>query len=429
MEKDKIQNILLTLYSAEIAFALGNWHGHPDKSFINAWHTYFEKSIFTHIFDKDTKEELPKDKSNSRKILQDYLRHASNMMVIQAFVYAYDNMKNNLKEIKDRDKFELELMKYCFVEGDVADEKLINIMRNDIAHNDDEGDKSRFTYNSTTETVSFGINDNPNAVTLTITQLIHLVRIYMKNAESARSDKYYVALDFRKFLENNKYSADKLIRLLDVSDGMKTIVPDYHQIKTLEEIASRIKKGVFVPSRKYPYFYPHKDSSINNCCRLLQSVLMLDSLYENRAMDSNSFGGYIQEEYGENFNDMNSLKDLIFPILSNLLFQICSPNLNSFIQKCADDADIDIDARRIRNSLMHGTFFYDRDNSFIFYDGRQKEEVNLEYVGSLNFKQIMDFYTQYRKNKLKDTPNTLYSIGSEDIPYAHKVDFNEDFLK
>lgn len=428
MEKDKVQHLLISLYGMELCNALIYWQKSPHISFIQNWHKCLENSEITHVFDKDTKEEIgKKDRSASRQVLQEYLGRVMNYIVVQAFVYAYDNIKNSLKEIIGRDKLELDFMKSLFVKGDYGDEKLINIMRNAIAHNDDEVEAPRFKYDEVNDRYIFSFRDNVDAISLSTTQLIHLIKLYTRNAEKARSDKYAVAIQKNKIMSGETRPSSSLIKLFNKENG-KIINPDEHQIKALDEVVDRINIGAFVPTSNYTYFYPHKDSSMNNTSKLLQVYLMLSVLYENRGLDSRSFGDLIFEKFGSSFNDMNSIYDVVAPLISNILFQICSNNPNSFLQRCVEDINPDINMREVRNSVMHGTFFYDRLNSLVFYDSKEKDEEDLKYVATLTFDQIREFFINANKMKF-DNDNNLYNMGSDDIPYPHIVDLENELMK
>ena len=428
MEKDKVQHLLISLYGMELSNALIYWQSAPHISFIQNWHKCLENSTITHIFDKDTKEEVGlTDKSARRHALQEYLNRVMNYMVVQAFVYVYDNIRHSLKEIEGEDKIEIDVMKSLFVKGDIDDEKLVNIMRNAIAHNDDEVESPRFKYDEINDRYIFSFKDNVDAISLSTTQLIRLIKLYVKNAEKARSDKYAVAIQKDKILTGKTRPSDSLIKLFNKEDG-KIIKADEHQIKALNEVVDRIKVGAFVIPNNYTYFYPHKDSSMDNTSKLLQVYIMLSNLYENRGLDSRSFGDLISEKYGSAFNDMNSIYDVVAPLISNILFQICSNNPNSFLQRCVENIKPEINMREVRNSVMHGTFFYDRFHSLVFYDGKDKDEEELKYVASLTFDEIREIFINANKLKFGDNKN-LYNMGSEDVPYPHIVDLENELFK
>ena len=58
-----------------------------------------------------------------------------------------------------------------------------------------------------------------------------------------------------------------------------------------------------------------------------------------------------------------------------------------------------IDAKRLRNSLMHGRYFHNHNNGFEFYDGRDKD--NLEHIGSLKINEIIQSISSFIQNNLE----------------------------
>lgn len=68
------------------------------------------------------------------------------------------------------------------------------------------------------------------------------------------------------------------------------------------------------------------------------------------------------------------------------LFSISSPNKLQMYFK-------DIDVNRLRNSLMHGRYYYDHKNGFEFYDGRTND--NLEHICSLSINQILQSISSF----------------------------------
>ena len=73
-------------------------------------------------------------------------------------------------------------------------------------------------------------------------------------------------------------------------------------------------------------------------------------------------------------------------ILSNILFSMFSFESMDELTKQFNSEGIDIN--RIRNSVMHGRFYYNYNKGFDFYDGRNNKE--LEFIGTLSIKKITE---------------------------------------
>ena len=72
-------------------------------------------------------------------------------------------------------------------------------------------------------------------------------------------------------------------------------------------------------------------------------------------------------------------------IISNILFSIFSFERIEVVDELFKDIGCDIN--RIRNSVMHGRFYYNHNKGFDFYDGRSND--NLEYMGTINISEII----------------------------------------
>ncbi|MBQ8522963.1 MAG: hypothetical protein IJ458_04860 [Clostridia bacterium] len=76
-------------------------------------------------------------------------------------------------------------------------------------------------------------------------------------------------------------------------------------------------------------------------------------------------------------------------LISNALFTLFSISAPNKLQKYFSD----IDVKRLRNSLMHGRYYYDNKNGFEFYDGRSND--NLEHIATLNINQILQSISSF----------------------------------
>jgi hypothetical protein len=70
---------------------------------------------------------------------------------------------------------------------------------------------------------------------------------------------------------------------------------------------------------------------------------------------------------------------IVVPIVSSTLFTIFSEMTNDEIFKLLTDNGVDIDlekVRRMRNSLIHGRYYYNHNREIEFYDGRKLKELD-----------------------------------------------------
>jgi len=73
-------------------------------------------------------------------------------------------------------------------------------------------------------------------------------------------------------------------------------------------------------------------------------------------------------------------------IITNMLFSIFSFETSTKLEEMFNDCGVEVN--RIRNSVMHGRFYYDYHKGFDFYDGRNNQQ--LEYVGNLSIAKITE---------------------------------------
>ena len=85
-------------------------------------------------------------------------------------------------------------------------------------------------------------------------------------------------------------------------------------------------------------------------------------------------------------------------LISNALFTLFSISKSSDLEKYFADIDIN----RLRNSLMHGRYYYNHNNGFEFYDGRTND--NLEHIATLSINQILNSISEF----ITDSLNTAH---------------------
>lgn len=85
-------------------------------------------------------------------------------------------------------------------------------------------------------------------------------------------------------------------------------------------------------------------------------------------------------------------------IISNLLFSIFSFENFEKVKTLFEDTGYEIN--RIRNSAMHGRFYYNYNKGYDFYDGRSNDK--LEYIGTLKISKIVAVAQQLMGNYIEE---------------------------
>ena len=96
------------------------------------------------------------------------------------------------------------------------------------------------------------------------------------------------------------------------------------------------------------------------------------------------------------YKDKDFLKSIM---LSSVAFSICSSRTNDELYDLFKQSGQEMDkdtVRHIRNSFIHGRYFYNFNNSFEIYDGTN----NLEHFATLSFDAINDIYSTYAHNQI-----------------------------
>ena len=91
---------------------------------------------------------------------------------------------------------------------------------------------------------------------------------------------------------------------------------------------------------------------------------------------------------------------IVSVMINNLLFNMFSFESVENLEKCFRT---DLNIKRIRNSIMHGRYFYNYDGAFECYDGIKE----MEYIGKISCNEILQatntlihVYKEERDNNL-----------------------------
>jgi len=88
-------------------------------------------------------------------------------------------------------------------------------------------------------------------------------------------------------------------------------------------------------------------------------------------------------------------------IISNILFSMFSFERLDIIENLFNEPSIDIN--RIRNSVMHGRYYYNHNDGFDFYDGRNNKD--LEYMGTLSVRKILEVAQYIARDYFEEMKN------------------------
>lgn len=423
MEKDIVTNLMTNMYTLQLCDTLITWEQNREKSFLRCWKDTLSKSSHVHFVEEDGGE-IDASEKVGRELLDKFVKFISNFVLAQSFAYAYENINKNYKQFKGADKVAFAKLKSKFLEGNLNNDQILKVIRQSMAHNNDEGNPN-YEFDPITGKFTFHLKDSAEKITLSGDDLLEVLSIYTKNVEEIKQDEFCVYVDWEDVFAN-KNAKGKDVILLSKKDSDEYFVPDLHQQVVLDRLLGRMRVGQFHVKRDNIYFYPFKEGSYVNCLKSAGAYILLRELYVGRGKDLHEFlegdrikGNIVLEE-------CCTMGDFASLLMSNVLFQICASTPPSVLQDCIENINPKLNMQRIRNAVMHGTFFYDKEESFNFYDGKVKCEDTLTYVGSLSFADICLFFNNIMHKKIPNLTNkTYFTLGTRKNPVAHMEDFSK----
>ena len=109
--------------------------------------------------------------------------------------------------------------------------------------------------------------------------------------------------------------------------------------------------------------------------------------------------------------DKDFMKSIIY---SSLVFNIVSSRTNNELAQVFESADIQIEpenVRHVRNSFIHGRYFYNFKDGFELYDG-QKE---MEHFFTFTFEDIEKLFHVFCKDQILTTKLTRLNNFNNNI--------------
>jgi len=419
MEKDKVANTVSVEIGMMFAEAIMLWGINPKKQFLSCWKKVLEEGDFVSIYSAQGKK-LKNLKGQESDILKQCGRQLADYVSVQAFAYAYDFIRNNYSQFNDEDKKKFDTIKDEILQGVADDAGLLRIMRNAFAHNDE--DIARVEYDVNTSKFTIHFNKNKDSVILDKIQLFKLLEIYANYINSWQTDKYKVIANPLIAFPFDLGSSDYLLKLVDAKTGKKVPV-DQYQKEVLDGVVDRVRNEGYVPNFLLNLYYPYKSNSFNNNAKMSTLAIYIKDLIEFSRCDREMFLKKYRANKRGVLEECTRPTDEAALFISNMLFIMCANNSNNVLQECMADINDKINMTRIRNAVIHGTFFHDKKEGFHFYDGNKKTEEDLGYVGHLSFMDIAKLKDNLFAKKFGSFgENSGLSMGNKDNPIPHVSD-------
>lgn len=183
----------------------------------------------------------------------------------------------------------------------------------------------------------------------------------------------------------------------------KIIQPDKWQQNAIEFLSDEVKRGTLDQDSRILLQYPFKAGALANLINCIDFQTILHNITNKRMLTFEEFMLMLKTNKRKSLNKFEQfiiIGDMLALFDANALFQIFSTSTTDGLQDKLNKIKKGLDVNKIRNSIMHSTYFYDRDSNIVFYDAKVKKEEELEFVGALSFKETELFIYSFLEYKI-----------------------------
>lgn len=408
LEKENINYISLA-HEMLLFRGLVEWRNNPDKS-------------FRKIIKDSCKYELRLyEEFNSKQLLEACIASTISNLLRQNFVTYYDFIRHNMD-----DKMPAKLKNLrdtlSVTKTNLNTIKLLDVIRQAFAHNDIKAETPNWTLN---KDFRIEINFKGNQFEFDFIDLHDLFGQFASLKNNHKFFTFGISIDrLIKAATANRLTPDNISRLVtQYKDGTENeVIPlDKHQKCALYNLF--YNHGVDVENHiriltsnkccalsqcfPFPGYFSH---IIKNNNIAIRQLIWLNKNFISRhqflefcyaaeghmtLIDSDALWNSTERQDYALFIHENSF---IFEsmILNNVMFNIFSmsnPNtLKPYFERFG------VDMNRVRNSYIHGRFYYNHNKGVEFYDGRNNE--SLTHVATLTFDDIISICAEFIEDNL-----------------------------
>lgn len=344
----------------------------------------------------------------------------------QSIIHVYEYTRNNKKNLPqyEKDNFKRLKIKICSDQAlqTIDIERLLKIMRDSIAHNSDEikNPNVRIQLHENFS-ISKKLNKNQDInLELTPTDVNEFLFMCSRYVENTKFSKEKIGIDkdilFAK-LKNNNLKITDIPQIVEYYDEDEQLVElDSHQIKCLFNTFNNYSKFLLGEHKEECLNFilgkfPFKDNCVGNLQYLQRAGKFSDSLKYNADYSSYKIIG---EKDVTNLEKLIALRESDSTLYLNSLFYIFSVSTPQILHKYFSKFGYSLeDIVHLRNSLMHGRYYYNENNAFELYDG--KNDKNLTHIMTLKCKDLKAIVRDVNINFIKDIQG---DINKRSHPYS-----------
>lgn len=333
-------------------------------------------------------------------------------IIAQISCYVYEMATLNPSALEGNDFKNIENI---IVSDDIdTDYKFLNFIRNAISHNDDNEDKLLYTFSLNNNSYTFLLNKEGcenSKVIIEKQQLMNFISkclekcITSKDKEESLGGKLHL-------IKKNIYSNYPLndpkdfIEFYDL-ETKEFVDVDENQRKIIFDIVEYLRNNNVESHNCVNLCYPYKQNAYNNCLRMYDFYYLISGLYSNK---DGSYNEYMKKLlYCGTYYDRADIKqkyDIPGLFLVNRLFHVFSTTKNQDLDNGFTTMEFER-INKLRNSIVHGTFYKDFYGTFYFYDAprKQKNEKQLKYIDKLTIEDFRSINWKFllTKNIIKES--------------------------
>ena len=368
-----------------ISMAIYRWVANPDKPFVVCFREVLPSGMTNHI----------KQKNMS---VRDYMNHCFGICyaqtTMQTYSYLYELIKQNYNAADLSQQRELKNLKNKIVTGtdNLNYDGLLNLIRQGLAHNNDEFAVPNIEIDDSGDFIFKSRQFADNIVKVSAQDVFNLLQIYMNSAIKHYKEEYVIASNLNLCKNVDKIKQSNSFIKLYRTDSKQEILPDANQEKVLLNLIADYKGGVAITDQNLSFYYPFKANYQNNAKNAVAMTLLFKHLYNNRAntLNDGTLRTLIKSDDSQFFKGLDANTDFLAVLVNSELYNLLTCVPHNKIQPILDELHINIPSNKLRNSIMHGTFFFDKDRSFCLYDGKKKTEQSLSHVGNISMPEIYE---------------------------------------
>ena len=244
-------------------------------------------------------------------------------------------------------------------------------------------------------------------VTISEKEFIDLLLVYMKNINEYKQLEYILDIDMDKIKSSKKIvNTEDFIKLRHVKTG-EILPPDDNQKKVIKELIEGIRSGYIKDYDNFNFFYPYKQNALNNFLKTTDFYHMLNCLYSLRGATFREYLDKASRYTPSGLKEIKNVGDIASLFIANRFFQVFSTTPNKMLQEKLSNTAEYIKFAKLRNAIMHGTYYKDLDAGIYIYDAprENKTEEKLEFIDKFEAEELemlsMIFYYTKHLNSTK----------------------------